>query len=591
LTPVADLFIGVVGRATLLVLAAIALRALMRRRRVALRCALHLGTVAALLLLPAAMLAFSHAGPIALPVLKARPIARPMPSADGGSVPGWAREQGEGTVRIRVPPDSWQAGPSVQAPLPSWSQALLLVWMAGIGLGLLRLLVDLHSLHRLSRRATATRGRLERLVRHLAAGLGIGRTVRVALSSRVPVPITWGSFRPVILLPSEASTWPARRCALVLGHELVHVRQLDHLMTLAIRCCRIVYWFHPGVHLLAHQALADLEQRCDELVIRRGTRATVYARTLLDLVRGSAAQMSAIGLAGGAGLAGRIRDVLAIDVRGRVPPRSLLLVTAGSVAALGVAVAAVRLTAAPAPSVGAAAVADPAFATASAEEGQPGGGGTDPEPRAVVVFPPPTDDLAAAQALLRAARQGLGADDLVRRAEATIATEWYRAWLYRAVADRRPDSQARAALVAGSSRIADGYTRWFALEPIVRVTTADTPGHAELLLAGLGIETEHYRAMLLREMAGRLPADPALERLFLDGVGTVTDGYLRYQVLEDALHAHRWGTHQLVHLLALAGKVEPYYARRLLRAAGASQRPLGAAADAFDRLERAVRGT
>src|SRR4051794_5322690 len=79
----------------------------------------------------------------------------------------------------------------------------------------------------------------------LARALGIARPVRALESAGVPVPMTWGTVAPVVLLPESARDWPAARLHAVVLHELVHVRRHDLMaqMTAQAACC--LYWFHP----------------------------------------------------------------------------------------------------------------------------------------------------------------------------------------------------------------------------------------------------------------------------------------------------------------------------------------------------------
>ena len=63
--------------------------------------------------------------------------------------------------------------------------------------------------------------------------LGIGRVVRTLESSTAAVPMTWGTLRPVVLLPEEARHWSSERLHAVVLHELIHVRRHDLLAQLA----------------------------------------------------------------------------------------------------------------------------------------------------------------------------------------------------------------------------------------------------------------------------------------------------------------------------------------------------------------------
>ncbi|HLJ45795.1 MAG TPA: M56 family metallopeptidase, partial [Bryobacteraceae bacterium] len=99
------------------------------------------------------------------------------------------------------------------------------------------------------------------------------------------MPLTFGLFRPVILLPVEASGWTAERRRLVLLHELVHIRRLDWLMQLVAQLACALYWFHPLMWLAALRLRQEREHTCDDCVLALGAKGSIYAEHLLDLAR------------------------------------------------------------------------------------------------------------------------------------------------------------------------------------------------------------------------------------------------------------------------------------------------------------------
>jgi beta-lactamase regulating signal transducer with metallopeptidase domain len=119
----------------------------------------------------------------------------------------------------------------------------------------------------------------------VVASLGVRRKIRMLESSDIVIPLTWGIFRPIILMPASAQNWPLewRRCALL--HELAHVKRLDCLTQgLATFAC-MIYWFNPLMWLAARHLRIERELACDETVIANGMRATDYAQALLDIAR------------------------------------------------------------------------------------------------------------------------------------------------------------------------------------------------------------------------------------------------------------------------------------------------------------------
>jgi hypothetical protein len=98
-------------------------------------------------------------------------------------------------------------------------------------------------------------------------------------------PLTWGAFRPILLLPAGAENWQEGRLRAVLLHELAHIARNDWASQLLAECVCICYWFHPLVWLAARQLRHENELACDDMVLSCGLCASDYAAHLLDIVR------------------------------------------------------------------------------------------------------------------------------------------------------------------------------------------------------------------------------------------------------------------------------------------------------------------
>jgi TonB family protein len=124
------------------------------------------------------------------------------------------------------------------------------------------------------------------LADRLCRDLAIGRPVRALESSSAAVPMTWGTLRPVVLLPEAAGGWPAARLHAVVLHELVHVQRHDLVAQIAAQAACCLYWFHPMVWLAMRQLRKERETACDDAVLSGGVAAPDYAGQLLELARG-----------------------------------------------------------------------------------------------------------------------------------------------------------------------------------------------------------------------------------------------------------------------------------------------------------------
>jgi beta-lactamase regulating signal transducer with metallopeptidase domain len=189
---------------------------------------------------------------------------------------------------VAAPATSVRTSPAVVQdadPLP-WKSIALVVWLAGAAVLLARLFGGLLAVWRMERAAgELDDDRWTTLTDRLSRRMRLGRIVRLLRGPTSAVPMTWGAFRPVILLPAEADAWDEDRRAAVLAHELAHVRRWDALTQWIAHLAVALFWFNPLVWLAARRVREEREHACDDAVLAVGTRATDYADHLLTIVR------------------------------------------------------------------------------------------------------------------------------------------------------------------------------------------------------------------------------------------------------------------------------------------------------------------
>ncbi len=111
----------------------------------------------------------------------------------------------------------------------------------------------------------------------------IHRTVCICEWEGMTAPLTYGIFRPVILLPRDLAAGEEQlRC--IVTHEYVHIRRFDALRKLVLALTLTVHWFNPAVWLLFHLAGRDMELFCDQIALKQLGEAQrkTYAGTLLQ---------------------------------------------------------------------------------------------------------------------------------------------------------------------------------------------------------------------------------------------------------------------------------------------------------------------
>jgi len=165
--------------------------------------------------------------------------------------------------------------------------AALIVWALGFSLVLVRLVAGLARLAWVSAHAKPIFDEdWMRIVLELSQFHKLAGSVRLLqCSSTLAMPLTWGIFRPVIVLPSGATLWTEDRCRIVLSHELAHIARHDWFLQICAEVARCFYWFHPLVWLAAARLRQESERASDDAVLRSGIAPAHYASQLLDLAR------------------------------------------------------------------------------------------------------------------------------------------------------------------------------------------------------------------------------------------------------------------------------------------------------------------
>ena len=197
-----------------------------------------------------------------------------------------------------------------------WTDWLAVCWAGGMLFFLARLIVGIGAVWHISIRSNAFSISIPQVQP------GWKQPVRVRQSDAVTVPMVWGWFRPVILLPADADEWEPERRRAVLLHELAHIQRQDWLMQTIAHITCAVYWFNPLLWFAVRRMQAEAERACDDHVLNAGHHSTDYAQYLLDIVRTikatSIAKRSAVAMARSSKIEGRLRMVLA-ENRNRRP--------------------------------------------------------------------------------------------------------------------------------------------------------------------------------------------------------------------------------------------------------------------------------
>ena len=204
-----------------------------------------------------------------------------------------------------------------------WTDWLAVCW-AGVTLFLfIRLIIGIGAVWHISARSLPFNGSIP------SFPSGWKRPVNVRQSDAVTVPMVWGLFRPVILLPADVSNWSAERQRAVLLHELAHIQRQDWLMQTMAQITCAVYWFNPLVWFATRRLRTEVEDACDDHVLNAGYQSADYAQHLLNIVRDikvlPSVSRATVTMARQSRIEGRLRTILA-EHRNRHPVTKVVLV-------------------------------------------------------------------------------------------------------------------------------------------------------------------------------------------------------------------------------------------------------------------------
>ena len=192
---------------------------------------------------------------------------------------------------------------------------LAAVWALGVVIALIPTVAAFIRLAILARRARPVHGgRWALLIPSALRELDLRRRVRFLELDGPVMPMTWGVFHPVVLVPADDFDSTIEQRLDVLRHELAHVRRYDCLTQLVGQLACALHWFNPFVWLAARELRVERERACDDEVLGAGAKASDYADYLLRVARSTriigATALGGLAMARPSQMAGRLLAVL-----------------------------------------------------------------------------------------------------------------------------------------------------------------------------------------------------------------------------------------------------------------------------------------
>jgi hypothetical protein len=179
-------------------------------------------------------------------------------------------------LRRSSPPDAAQGW--------RWPAWLAAVYLAGVGLLLLRLALGIAGVRAVRRRAPLIDDPgLLALIEELRDELAVTAPVELRESTEMGTPATVGWRHPAILLPEDWRGWEAAERRAVLAHELAHIQRGDCAACLWARFCLALHFYQPLAHWLAGRLHLHQELAADAWGARIAGGNASYMQTLARL--------------------------------------------------------------------------------------------------------------------------------------------------------------------------------------------------------------------------------------------------------------------------------------------------------------------
>jgi beta-lactamase regulating signal transducer with metallopeptidase domain len=345
LATLSSLLLDGVLRATVILGVALGVTFLLRQRSAALRHLVLSLAIAGALLTPVMTLI----APAWRPAVVDR-VMRSVQTTSAGAqasldAPGAVPRAAEVTTTesLRLPPgDTARARNTNSANVAG---IIMPIWIAGMFVCAGILLTGLARLRWLASRSRRVPNDepLAALVEEIALARGVSRPIALLRNDRTRLLVTWGHFRPRVMLPAAAARWSDERLRIVISHELAHVRRGDWVTQLAAELLRAVFWFNPLVWIACRRLRAESELACDDEVLNGGIEGVDYAGHLLELARvlnsPRHAWLSAPAMARPSSLEGRISAMLNAGLNRHPVTRAARAVACALVLGLTLAVA------------------------------------------------------------------------------------------------------------------------------------------------------------------------------------------------------------------------------------------------------------
>lgn len=175
-----------------------------------------------------------------------------------------------------------------QSNFDSLNILLLTLWIVGI---LIMVVITIHCNFKIRNMKNSAHilddDEIVLLFEQCKKDIGINKDFILCKSYIINTPITFGYFKPHIILPDKSiSTLSLKDIKYILLHELQHSKNRDILINYIMCFFQILYWFNPLVWCALKEMRVDREIACDISVLKKLDKDDYieYGQTLINFV-------------------------------------------------------------------------------------------------------------------------------------------------------------------------------------------------------------------------------------------------------------------------------------------------------------------
>jgi len=169
----------------------------------------------------------------------------------------------------------------------------MFVYLCGVVFHFTRLGFSMMSLNRICQSASYdVPSEAQSILKELCNRLGIRAHVRMGTSPLCNTPITFGTTRASIVLPSAKYFGDRTLLENVLVHELSHVKRFDNITYMIAYVLASLNWYNPIVWFCLKELDMESEYACDDDVVRGRARRVEFASQLVVIAKNGMAHCS-----------------------------------------------------------------------------------------------------------------------------------------------------------------------------------------------------------------------------------------------------------------------------------------------------------